>query len=376
MAAPGAGYRMLRSSASGWLLAAGPDGSPQLASRGDDAAMWSEVASAAGGFAHATQGELELAAAGGAAEGEGFCLTCGGRLLRDEGGGSLRLQERGAGDSPGSLFTVEVGPVSLPSAHLAELRATGMTVVTVASPAAVAEMRAVIEARMQAVSDVRRRAGKLLSGEEGTPPHEFTLDEPLLPLEPPVGEFGWLCFASSRFAELNAHPVQLWLLEQFMGCAALSAHPPAARINMPEEYWAEVEGARGGEGGWHLDTPYAWQELKDYVAATDSGVFPVERPLGVRECAGRDAATAARCAEPLGVWVRVQLLLGRVSSGQRRHPHRPRLQPYRPPPERRGASPQHLLGAASACATRGGVSARAERQRGAVSRRDVAQAER
>ena len=126
----------------------------------------------------------------------------------------------------------------------------------------------------------------------GTPPHEFTLDEPLLPLEPPVGEFGWLCFASPRFAELNAHPVQLWLLEQFMGCSALCAHPPVARINMPEEYWTEVEGARGGEGGWHLDTPYAWQELKDHVA-TNSGVFPVERPLGVRECASRGSAPAA-----------------------------------------------------------------------------------
>jgi hypothetical protein len=52
------------------------------------------------------------------------------------------------------------------------------------------------------------------------------------------------------FARLNAHPVQLWLLEEYMECGVIAAHTAAPRINMPRDYWTQ-----GETGGWHCDTP-------------------------------------------------------------------------------------------------------------------------
>jgi len=60
------------------------------------------------------------------------------------------------------------------------------------------------------------------------------------------------CFVQVHplFARLNAHPVQLWLLEEYMECGVIAAHTAAPRINMPRDYWTQ-----GETGGWHCDTP-------------------------------------------------------------------------------------------------------------------------
>jgi hypothetical protein len=54
-------------------------------------------------------------------------------------------------------------------------------------------MRAIIEQRMAEVGAARTAAGLPLScGSTDAPPHQFTLDDQILPLNPPVGEFRWL----------------------------------------------------------------------------------------------------------------------------------------------------------------------------------------
>jgi hypothetical protein len=291
---PPAGYMMLRCVDSGLLLADDGKGLT-LTSRGDDRAMWvsgcqqgnddvflsGELTNTGGTNEKTVEDPLgSTSSCRGSVAVFQHAVTSRSVCLEDTGDdGSRRvLQLRGSGPAPN--FQLEVGPVLLPSVHLLQLRESGITVLRAASAEAVAAMRTIITGRMADVEAARRAACvPIATGSmEHAPPHEFQLEEELLPFDPPIGATQWLLQSSPLFAQLNAHPVQLWLLEQFMGSGAIAAHTALPRINMPRKFWTREE-----TGGWHCDTPYGWNEFKEHVERT-GGRFPepVARPLGVQ----------------------------------------------------------------------------------------------
>ena len=74
------------------------------------------------------------------------------------------------------VFTVQFGPTQLPSEHLAELRATGLTRLRVCSTRATAAMRATVQRRMDTLTASREAAGADVSGEGRV--QEFSLSDP------------------------------------------------------------------------------------------------------------------------------------------------------------------------------------------------------
>ena len=276
MAAVPQGYSMLRCVASGLLLADSEEEGLTLVGRGDDRAMWVSSCLHENDLFDPLSSDSSVARLRHAVTSRSVCLSW--QDAGDKGTSRRILRLRGSG--PAATFQLDVGPVELPSVHLAQLRESGVTVLRAASAQAVAAMRSIVVGRMVMVEAARRAAGvPIATGSmEHAPPHEFQLEEELVPFVPPIGAAQWLLQASPLFAQLNVHPVQLWLLEQFMGCGAIAAHTALPRINMPREFWTREE-----TGGWHCDTPYGWDEFKEHVERT-GGRFPepVARPLGVQ----------------------------------------------------------------------------------------------
>ena len=132
----GAGHAMLRSQPSGQLLAHTQDRGLHLTNRGDDSAMWRPRAD--GGFTAATTGAT--------IEGERFGAA-------DALEPSYRLT--GLGDGLPAHFEIAWGPTRLPTAHLAEFRETGFTIVPGFSPAVCAAMReAVYDSSLETVANL------------------------------------------------------------------------------------------------------------------------------------------------------------------------------------------------------------------------------
>jgi hypothetical protein len=141
-----------------------------------------------------------------------------------------------------TVFSVQFGPEKLPSEHLAELRATGLTKLRVCSTRETAEMRATVQRRMDALTASRDAAGAEISGKGRV--QEFNLSDP-----DDVEQFS-MVGTDVLFAKLHSNPVMLHLLESFASCGVRAAHPPSTRITMPQD------GTIGPGGGWHCDSKY------------------------------------------------------------------------------------------------------------------------
>ena len=280
---------MLREAGSGLLLAVGDGGGLRRSTRGDDSAMWRE--DGPGVFTSVVRGGVvvrgaEEAAAPGALE----------RRLR------IRVAE---GDE--ASFDAAFGPARLPSDHLAELRATGFSVLQGFSPKFTAALQDAIhavsfvevtdldsptglvqlhvpmrgghgiqelrdgrvvgsslrfadiarcEARglphgggcvelQLAGSATQRRYGlpTLAAAEELEARIRFGIDGGG---KPPHNRRGYLHEESGHlFARLHTHPVMLWLLESWFGTPVRASHTPGAKIIMPQD------GSLGPGQGWH-----------------------------------------------------------------------------------------------------------------------------
>ena len=229
--------------------AAEPAGPVALATRGDDSAMWVPIdgSGAALGFEAAARA---VAFRSGAGE------TQIKVELAAESPPTFRLADGGLEED---LFSVLMGPAKLPSEHLAELRAVGLTKLRVCSPAQVEAMKAAIGGRMDELIARREAAGAEISGHGRV--QEFSLqedeDEGRTPERPDRGSdaragagAGFLLAEQCpEFARLHSHPVQLHILESFVGSSVRAAHPPTTRITMPQD------GSLGGGGGWHCGEP-------------------------------------------------------------------------------------------------------------------------
>ncbi len=133
-----------------------------------------------------------------------------------------------------AVFSVDVGPMRLPSEHLNELREEGLTKLRAVSQEEVASMKATIQQRMESLISQREAAGVEISGQGRI--QEFNLSED--------EDTFRLVEKSPSFARLHANPVMLHLLEAFTGSPVRAAHPPSTRITMPQN------GNLGPGGGW------------------------------------------------------------------------------------------------------------------------------
>ena len=171
------------------------------------------------------------------------------------------------GMAAGSVFTVEIGPIMLPSEHLAELRETGLTKIRLCCAAAVAEMKATMQERMDLLVAEREADGDEVSGDGRI--QEFNLGND-------AGNFS-LVEQQPLFAKLHSNPIMLHMLETFAGGPVRAAHAPSTRITMPQD------GSLGPGGGWHCDTPYNAKPFRDYQRESGAETFPdVSRPLGIQ----------------------------------------------------------------------------------------------
>ena len=277
---------MLRDVRSGLLLAAGPDGQLVRSARGDDRAMWNDQGGESGCFASATVPGLAV---------RGVPAATSPNTLEER---RWRMD--------GTEFDEVFAPTRLPSEHLAELRATGITVLPGFSAAVTDALRkavhdvnfvdaidlddpkaSTVQLHLGARGSGRQvhvlRDGKVEGGPAPAPmrvaaaevqpvPHGgacvvLTLEDggrrrfglPDQASAEDVAERVRGGGSSARsylyeerghlFGRVHTHPVVLWLLESYFGTPVCASHTPGAKVIMPQD------GSLGPGQGWHSDTP-------------------------------------------------------------------------------------------------------------------------
>ncbi len=281
---------MLRDVASGLLLAVDADGEQLLRStRGDDRAMWrvESRVSESGCFASA---------------------TLPGVAVRGTQVEAIETHDERRWRINGAVFDEVFAPSRLPSEHLEELRATGITILPGFSRAMTDLLREAVHATNfvdvvdlddPAASNVQLyidgrffhvlRDGKVEGG-LAPPPLRVSAarlapvahDGACVELTMVRGEKRHFGLSDAGLAEtlverlqgssdapsgrramrnylhedrgclfgrVHTHPVVLWLLESYFGAPVRASHTPGAKIIMPQD------GSIGPGQGWHSDTP-------------------------------------------------------------------------------------------------------------------------
>lgn len=158
------------------------------------------------------------------------------------------------------VLHLQIGPARTPAEHLAELKATGLTIVENVLPS-------------EDAAQVRQEALDRLA--QDAPRNDVR-----------VGIADGMAW-SRAVAECVAHPLALWLIETYLDGGPIHfCHQPAVTVLRPAK---ELAG-RFPEGGWHSDYPYHRGVLED-SRWTDEAPLAVQFNICVDEFRAANGAT-------------------------------------------------------------------------------------